>query len=74
MFRHVKRKKSMKKEIEKSCIIKAEYIRETKDSWLLDCEGDVEWFPKSEVYFDKDKQELELPKWLYQEKFPNEQF
>jgi len=63
-----------KKEIENGIIIQAEFMRETKDSYLLDCEGDVEWFPKSQVNFDKEKNELEAPKWLLQKKFPETKF
>lgn len=64
----------MKKDIKNGIIIQAEFIRETKDSYYLDCEGDPVWFPKSQVNFDKDKQELECPKWLLKEKFPKENF
>lgn len=62
------------KDIKNGIIIKAVFIRETKESWLLDCEEDVEWFPKSEVNFDADKQELEAPKWLLEKKFPDTKF
>jgi hypothetical protein len=55
-------------------IIEAEFIRETKNSMLMDCEGHPEWFPKSEVTFDAEKKELSLPKWLAKKTFPNEQF
>ena len=59
-------------EIKDGIIIKAEYIRETKDSWFLDCEGDLEWFPKSKVNFNREEQSLEVPKWILKQKFPNE--
>lgn len=62
------------KEIKDAIIIQAEFIRETKDSFYLDCEGDPEWFPKSEVNFDQEKQELECPKWILKKKFPNEKY
>lgn len=58
----------------KSIIIKAELVRETKNAYMLDCEGDIEWFPKSKVSFDEKKSELEAPVWLLREKFPNEKF
>lgn len=62
------------KEIKDSIIIQAKFIRETKDSYFLDCEGDPTWFPKSKINFNQEKEELELPKWLAKDKFPNEQF
>ena len=68
------KKETPVKDIKNGLIIKAVFIRETKDSLLLDCEGDVEWFPKSEVNFDADKQELEAPKWLLEKKFPDTKF
>ena len=52
--------------------IQAEYVRESSKSIQLDCEGDLEWFPKKLVSFNKEEKELELPVWLYKEKFPNE--
>ena len=68
------RKENPVKDIKNGIIIKAVFIRDTKESWLLDCEGDIEWFPKSEVNFDADKQELEAPKWLLEKKFPDTKF
>lgn len=68
------KKETPVKDIKNGIIIKAEFIREKKESWLLDCEGDVEWFPKSKVNFDADKQELEAPKWLLEKKFPDTKF
>lgn len=64
----------MKKEIQNGIIIKAVFIRETKDSLFLDCEGDLEWFPKSQVNFDKETESLEAPKWLLEKKFPETKF
>lgn len=64
----------MSKEIENGIIIEADFIRETKDSLFLDCEGDLEWFPKSQVNFDRQKKSLECPKWLLQKKFPDTKF
>lgn len=54
--------------------IEAEYIRETPKSFYLDCEGDLEWFPKKSVEFDKEKNELKCPRWLLKEKFPGEKY
>lgn len=55
-------------------IIKATKIRESSKSILFDCEGEHEWFPKSEVTFDEQKEELDAPNWLLRKKFPNENF
>jgi hypothetical protein len=55
-------------------VIEAEFIRETKTSMLMDCEGDPEWFPKSQVTFNAEKKELTLPIWLARKTFPNEQY
>lgn len=63
-----------KKDVQDGIIVEASLIRETKNSWLLDCEGDVEWFPKSNCNFDEEKEELEAPKWLLKQKFPNEDY
>lgn len=52
--------------------IEAKYVSESKNAWLLDCEGDEEWFPKSQVNFDQVNEELSIPDWLYEEKFPEE--
>lgn len=62
------------KEIKNPIIIKAEFVRESRNSYYLNCEGDLEWFPKSQVNFDSKKQELEAPKWLLEKKFPGYQF
>lgn len=62
------------KEIKDGIIISATLILELNTSWLLDCEGDRKWFPKSECNYDKEKQELEAPKWLLNSRFPNEEF
>ncbi len=58
----------------KKLIIEAKLIRETPNAYKLDCEGDIEWFPKSQVTFDPKKEELEAPVWLLKERFPNEEF
>lgn len=58
--------------MENSIIIEAKLIKETVNAWYLDCEGDKEWFPKTQVIFNAKKNELEAPKWLLKLKFPNE--
>ncbi len=63
----------MKRE-ENTTIIEAKYIRESTKSIYLDCEGDLVWFPKSQIKFDKEKEEAEVPNWLLREKFPDENF
>lgn len=50
--------------------IEAKLIRETEKSFYLDCEGDFVWFPKSQVEFSEEKEELKAPLWLLKEKFP----
>ena len=64
----------MKKEIKDSFIIQAELLKETSKAWLLDCEGDVHWFPKQFCIFDAKKKELEAPRWILREKFPEESY
>ena len=55
-------------------IIEVTLVKELDKAWLLDCEGDHKWFPKSQCSFNAEKNELEAPKWLLQQKFPNEKF
>lgn len=62
----------MKIVIENSITIDAKLIKELHKAWYLDCEGDKEWFPKSQCNYDAETEELELPKWLLKNKFPNE--
>ncbi len=64
----------MKKDIKNGIIIEAELIAESPNAFHLNCEGDKEWFPKSQVNFDASKKELECPKWLLKQKFPKEQY
>ena len=52
----------------KTVIIKAELIKETPAAWLLNCEGDEVWFPKSQVKFNKWNSTVEVPTWLMDEK------
>lgn len=63
----------MSTEIKDGIIIQAKFIRETKDSYYLDCEGDLVWFPKSQVNFNQEKESVEVPRWLIKKTFPNEQ-
>lgn len=60
--------------VEDGIIIQAKLLGETTSAWYLDCEGDKEWFPKSKCNYNKDKEELEAPKWLLKKKFPNEKY
>lgn len=50
--------------------VDATLLEETPTQWRLDCEGDIEWFPKSICKFDADKEELTAPLWLLKKKFP----
>jgi hypothetical protein len=52
--------------------IEAVYISETQNAWKVNCEGDIEWFPKSQVNYDKEAEEMEAPIWLLKTKFPDE--
>lgn len=52
--------------------ITATYIKHTVNAWYLNCEGDNHWFPKSQVEYNKETSTLQLPEWLYKEKFPDE--
>lgn len=70
--RYMATTKGQKVEIADPVIISATLVKETDKSLLLDCEGDQVWFPKSQVNFNDDKKELEAPRWLLKEKFPNE--
>jgi len=63
-----------KQDVKDPITIEADYIRETAKSYHLDCEGDLEWFAKSQVYFDRPGKELTAPRWLLNEKFPGENF
>lgn len=54
--------------------IQATIVSETTKAWYLDCEGDLEWFPKSKCEFEPEKEELHAPLWLLQEKFPETKF
>lgn len=54
--------------------IDAVFIRESAKGILLDCEGDHEWFAKSQVNFNKETEKLICPRWILNEKFPGEQY
>lgn len=54
--------------------IDAKKIRESAKGILLDCDGDVEWFAKSQVKFDKETNKLLCPRWILEEKFPGEEY
>jgi hypothetical protein len=43
----------------------------TDKSFKFNCEGDVIWIPKSQCNFIPALKELEIPEWLFREKFPN---
>lgn len=54
--------------------VEAVFVKETEDAILLDCEGDVEWFPKKFINFDQENDSLEVERWLLQSKFPGENY
>ena len=62
----------MSKIINNGEFIDAILIKETQEAFLLDCEGDEIWFPKSQVNFDEKLNQLEEPLWLLRDKFPGE--
>lgn len=61
-------------EVKDGITIEATLVRETSNAWLLDCEGDTEWFPKAYCIFDAQKEELTAPRWILQSKFPDEDY
>ena len=61
----------MRKKENSDTIISAELIKETPLAWLLNCEGDEAWFPKSQCTYELKEQKLYVPQWLYNKKFPN---
>lgn len=63
-----------KKELKDPVIIEASIVRMSAKSACFDCEGDIVWFPKSQLNWDPKKNELEIPRWLAREKFPDENF
>ena len=56
----------------KTFTIQATLVKQTELAWLLDCEGDQHWFPKSMVKFDCIKEELVAPAWILKQTFPKE--
>lgn len=62
-----------KRELKKAKI-KAEFVRETKDSLLLDYGGNLTWFPKKEVSYNRETNELEATKKLLKKLFPETEF
>ena len=52
--------------------IDAIYMRDTSKAWLLNCEGDQIWFPKSHTRIDAKKSTVTMPNWLFEEKFPGQ--
>ena len=52
--------------------IKAIIIKETEKAWLFDCEGDKVWMPKSQCTYCEEEKALEIPEWLYEDKFPED--
>lgn len=43
---------------------------ETIKAYLVDCDGDDQWFPKDTVRFNYDGT-VDIQEWIYKKKFPN---
>jgi hypothetical protein len=43
--------------------------KETKKAYLIDCDGDREWFPRSAVRINDDGT-VDIQEWIYKLKFP----
>lgn len=65
---------TQKKEFKDPVIIEASIVRMSSKSVCFDCEGDLIWFPKSQLNWNAEENELEIPRWLAREKFPDENF
>lgn len=55
---------NINKQDAKVIIIPAVLVAETLKAYLLDCEGDEVWFPKSQVKFNAKESKVEVPTWL----------
>lgn len=51
--------------------IKAIYLMQVGKSYKFNCDGDFIYIPISQCSYIKEFKELEIPEWLYNEKFPN---
>lgn len=43
----------------------------TPRAYKFNCEGDIVWIPKSQCHYIPEFKELEIPEWLYRDKFPD---
>jgi hypothetical protein len=50
--------------------IKGKLLRETLNAYLLDCDGDQEWFPKNTVRVNHYQQTIDIQEWIFKIKFP----
>lgn len=55
---------------QKAIRIKGKLVKETQHAFLVDCDGDEEWFPKKSVRFNPDET-VDIQLWIYKEKFPH---
>ena len=46
-------------------------IVELDKAILFNCDGDEVWLPISQIIVDRTNEKIELPEWLFKEKFPN---
>jgi hypothetical protein len=63
-----------KNEIQDPVIIQAVPALMSEKATKFNCEGDLVWIPNSQFNYDAEKEELEIPRWLAREKFPEENF
>ena len=61
-------------EVKDGITIEATLIKQSRDAWFLDCEGDKHWFPKQYCTFSEKDNELVAPPWILKARFPNEDF
>lgn len=51
--------------------IRAILLKEYGKAYKFNCEGNIVIVPKSQCFFEPILKILEIPEWLYKEKFPN---
>jgi len=59
-------------EIKDPVTLTADYIRQSKENFLLTFKGEPHWFPKDQVDYNQDSKELIAPRKLLAKKFPGE--
>ena len=51
--------------------IRAILLRQVGKAYKFNCDGDIVYIPIGQCNYIKEFKELEIPEWLYREKFPN---